>query len=235
MKTHFEEELEIEYNTVTELVTSAVLNGIIDRKIKDDFIQYIEMVRNKEMYYEPTDLKITDDGIEVPLTIKSLNGFLKQWIKESDYKKKILGITEPLRFEPTKEYEVKRFETTLNDHERLEVCNKIIADKGGKIIKSIDERLFIGIEEKHKQTLIYLLGGVRPTTHIKKINIKSQDVVYDLLYRISAHKNKNKNNETYVPAFVLKNICPETLEIKKTLKSNHSKLYDFLNKYLPQK
>jgi len=78
------------------------------------------------------------------------------------------------------------FKTTLSNEERLIVCNKIIADKGGKIEAGIDQRLFIGIEEKHKPTLIYLLGGECPTKIIK-LNIVSHPKMYKFLLQYSDH------------------------------------------------
>lgn len=206
MKTYFEEQFEREYNTVDELVTSAVLSGVIDKGIKDDFILYIELVRNNGMYYEPTDLKFIDGGIEVPLTIKSLLGLLKQWEKEREYKMKRLGLDKPLRFEPGPQYETKRFKTSLSDTERKELCDNIISNNGA--LAKGEAMIFKDFESKHIPTLLYILGGEHPK-RIEKIRVYSIERAKAFLKSISVHPHPYTENEICVPDF-LKNALLNT-------------------------
>lgn len=84
MKTldHFERFDRHEYNSVTELVAVAIVQGIIKKSIKDEFISFIESTRERGDYYHPTDIKEHNGTLVVPLTLKSLRGYYEQWEKE---------------------------------------------------------------------------------------------------------------------------------------------------------
>jgi len=103
------------------------------------------------------------------------------------------------------------FKTTLSRDERLIVCDKIIADKGGKIEAGIDKRLFIGIEEKHKPTLMYLLGGECPPKIIK-LNMVSHPKMYKYLLGYSAHYY---NGIKCLPVKIRENFLPKLLNDNK--------------------
>jgi len=100
--------------------------------------------------------------------------------------------------------ESKEFKTKLDVVERLELCDKLIAESTSD--KSKYDKIFIGTIDK--PTLNYLLGGKHPEK-IKKIQMAGRHQnVYDLLLQISAHTYKDK---ICIPNFVKHKICPEVL------------------------
>jgi len=103
-----------------------------------------------------------------------------------------------------KQSEINRFETTLTDVGRMELCDKIIAESASD--KPNYKKTFIGSIDK--PTLMYLLGGERPYK-IKKIRMAaSHQNIYNLLFGVSSH---TFNDEKCLPGFVKSKICPEIL------------------------
>ena len=102
-----------------------------------------------------------------------------------------------------KQPEIKRFETTLTESERLDLCGEIIAESASD--KPNYTKKFIGSIDV--PTLSYLLGGNKPE-RIVKIRMTTHQKVYDLLLSISAHTFKDK---ICLPNFVKNLICPDVL------------------------
>ena len=104
-----------------------------------------------------------------------------------------------------------KFKTTLTDDERLELCNKIISNNGAD--RKNGAIIFKDIEEEHKTTLLYLIGGDRPE-EIKPIKINSHRKVYELLLSISDEPHPYKPKTKCVPDFIKSEFCPELLRNK---------------------
>lgn len=107
------------------------------------------------------------------------------------------------------------FPTNLTIETRQKLCDEIINNKGKRKInlnnKTIYTEVFLNISMKHKPTLSYLFGGVKPEK-IEKINIKSHQAVYELLLEISAYKNRK--GKICLPDILTKsksNICKNIL------------------------
>lgn len=92
---HFEELKKHEFETVEELVEAGVLYKIVNKKDKSELIQFIKLVIKRGHFYIPTDLKTTENGnIYVPLTLRSLKGYVNQWKKETEKLKPLSTCTE---------------------------------------------------------------------------------------------------------------------------------------------
>jgi len=108
------------------------------------------------------------------------------------------------------------FKTNLNDEQRKALCDEIISNDGSYNDKMANGKqykikTFVDLEEKHKPTLMYLLGGTKPDK-IDKIKMTTHQKVYDLLYQYSTHTNIK--GEKCLPDFLTKsknNICSKTL------------------------
>lgn len=71
------------FDTPEKLVKRAVLIGKIPREDERDLIDYIDLVMGGNNFYHMTDYKIDENGtVSIPLTLKSLDGFLNQWKHE---------------------------------------------------------------------------------------------------------------------------------------------------------
>jgi len=104
------------------------------------------------------------------------------------------------------------FETVLSDERGIEICNEIITNKGSRAGKGgHDNRLFVEVTEKHRSTLMYLLGGARPG-EVVPIRYVNQGNIFLLLQSITDVEGvgKDKGNKV-VPNFMRKVICPEIL------------------------
>lgn len=101
-----------------------------------------------------------------------------------------------------KQAETKLFETTLNDAARLELCNKIISNNGAESEKH--KPIFKEINEMHRATLLYLLGGEYPDK-IERIKVCSIGRTHIFLESISKHPHPYEQDKICVPDF-LKNV-----------------------------
>ena len=90
-QTMFEEEhlnnlYEAEYETIEELVSAGIRYGIVHSVDKNELIAQIKRYKELEMYYNPTDLIVKETPEEtklsVPLTLRSLRGFVEQFNHE---------------------------------------------------------------------------------------------------------------------------------------------------------
>ena len=107
---------------------------------------------------------------------------------------------------------MKKFKTILDDEQRNQLCDKLVAEAKSKDIDSY-KKIFTG--DIDKPTLLFLLGGDRPPK-IVRIKMGSSHVnVYELLLSISDERFQNKNYNTIcVPGFMKTVICPEVLLCK---------------------
>ena len=96
-------------------------------------------------------------------------------------------------------YENKKFKTNLSDTKRLELCNRIISNKGAE--NKNDKTIFKDIEEKHIPTLLYILGGEYPEK-IERIKVFSIGRTHEFLKSISEHPHPYLENEICVPDFL---------------------------------
>ena len=79
-ETHNDRLLNEVFDTPEKLVKRAVLIGKISKEIERDLIDYIDLVMDGNNFYHMTDYKIDENGtVSIPLTLKSLDGFLNQW------------------------------------------------------------------------------------------------------------------------------------------------------------
>jgi len=105
------------------------------------------------------------------------------------------------------------FKTKLSENEREARCNEIIADNGGKIVKGIDNRLFVEAKEEHRPIIMYLLGGKYPTD-IKSLQVVTITKLHALLHEITDvdGEGKDKGNKV-IPGFI-KRFCIEHIRDK---------------------
>jgi hypothetical protein len=104
----------------------------------------------------------------------------------------------------------RQFKTNLDENERIELCDRIISEKGGKQEAKEDNRLFIDITEAHRPTLMYLLGGKYP----EKVEIMKVAVIGNLstlLKKITDVDGVGKNSGTKVIPEFMKRFCIEFL------------------------
>jgi hypothetical protein len=109
----------------------------------------------------------------------------------------------------------KVFKTNLTDKQRVALCDEIISNNGSRIgVNGQDNRLFVDISEKHRQTLMYLFGGDRPEK-IVPINYAVNSNIYSLLKSITDVDGTGKNKGgKVVPNFMATKICTEILRDK---------------------
>jgi len=107
--------------------------------------------------------------------------------------------------------ESRCFKTKLSEVERLELCDRIIKNKGAE--NNNQAIIFKNITEEHKPTILYLFGGIKPN-RITPIKINSHRKVYELLLSISDEPHPYKKIMC-VPDFMKSKICPELLLEKK--------------------
>jgi hypothetical protein len=101
------------------------------------------------------------------------------------------------------------FKTKLSDKERSELCDDIIANNGSRTVKKgEDNRLFVEALEKHRPTLMYLLGGNYPEK-IESMKVVVIANLYALLKEKTDVDGEGKNaNKKVVPEF-MKRFCIE--------------------------
>lgn len=82
-ETHNDRLLNEVFDTPEKLVKRAVLIGKIRKESERDLIDYIDLVMDGNNFYHMTDYRVDENGaVSIPLTLKSLDGFLKQWEHE---------------------------------------------------------------------------------------------------------------------------------------------------------
>ena len=212
--------------TTTEFYLHPTMN-------KCNWLYYTYIAENPEMYKrildndldtKPKGNKILENSLvshEVILSILFKNEGLEKWkakIEDNNYfhpekvsTKSELRILNKFVANTTE----KVFKTNLNYEQRKVLCDEIISNNGSKIgTKREDNRLFVDITEKHRPTLMYLLGGARPEK-IEPIKYAVNSNIYLLLKSITNVDGTGKNKgEKVVPNFMKTKICPEILRDK---------------------
>ena len=144
-----------------------------------EFLDYVKMESN---WFDNYGLINVDSEIERLKDLNSIGSLLK-----------------------TNQPVIKRFETTLNNDERLDLCNDIISESASN--KPKYDKTFTGPVDK--PTLNYLLGGEEPDKIIKIQMSGSHQNVYDLLLKHSNHKNKD--GEKCIPPSIRMHFLPLVL------------------------
>lgn len=89
-ETHNDRLLNEVFSTPEKLVKRAVLLGKVAKEIEHDLVEYIDQVMDGNNFYHMTDYRVDENGtVSIPLTLKSLDGFLNQWEHERQ------GLVEP--------------------------------------------------------------------------------------------------------------------------------------------
>lgn len=73
---------EIEFDSIDELIEVGVQVGLILNSERDAISKYLKIMYKNGYFIDATDIKIKEDEICVPLTLKGLIGLLKQREKE---------------------------------------------------------------------------------------------------------------------------------------------------------
>jgi hypothetical protein len=196
-------------------LSQAFKEKILKSPIDYDMIQYRDE-KTGEIYTGYSNPNLTEE---------ILHKYYNYWIENSiDKIIKFQEMLEKLIDDYESEYfptenAIQKFNTNLTDEQRVALCDEIISS-GGYYIEKLENgktppiKVFSDINEKHRTTLNYLLGGDKPE-EITPIRYAVNSNVFLLLKYITDVDGTgiNKDNKV-VPNFMRTKICPKILRDK---------------------
>lgn len=110
-------EHEIEYDSINDLVSMGIQCGMIPKAEREDYVVYIRQIYNSAHFLDPTDIESTEGEVRVPLTLRALEGLLRQRDKHIAQVRASLG---------TPQQKAPEFPDELNTTEARELINKAV-------------------------------------------------------------------------------------------------------------
>ncbi len=141
-----------EFKTPSELVDAAITAGIIKTEKRQEIINFIDQVQESGKYDQPTDWRYTEAGdLYVPLTLRSLKGFINHYEKTLEERRKAFETADRLNYSLTNE-EINRFGAKYPRNKKL----KETEEPAEENYKGIAVALKKYIEGATDQTITYI-------------------------------------------------------------------------------